>query len=130
MSKEKNMACFKASKHLPALLLVGKAAGAARRPRDLQNIARASLFVVYDPEWLTPFSKIGFPSLFNQAKQWCNKNTCHSFMLLLVIMSLLILCWMIIYCANIRVVYLYPNTTPLLKPMDESVIGTFRGYYL
>jgi len=45
-------------------------------------------------------------------------------------MPLLILCWMIIYCGNIRVVYLSPNTTPLLKPMDEGVIATFRGYYL
>lgn len=42
---------------------------------------------------------------------------------------LLILCWMTIYCANIQVVFLPPNITPVLKPMDEGVIATFRGYY-
>jgi len=65
MPKEKNMACLKVSKHLPALL--EKLLGTARNPRDLSNIAKASLFVVYEPRWLRPFSKIGFPSL-NQAK--------------------------------------------------------------
>jgi len=61
-----------------------KLLGAARNPRDLKNIDKASPFVVYEPGWLRPFSKIGFPSLFKQAKKWCNKNTCPSFMLLLV----------------------------------------------
>jgi len=46
------------------------------------------------------------------------------------IMPLLILCWMIIYCANIQVVFLPPNITPVLKPMDEGVIATFMRYYL
>jgi len=56
--------------------------GNARNPRDLKNIAKASPFVVYEPGWLKPFSKIGFPSLFKQAKKWCNKNTCPAHSLL------------------------------------------------
>jgi hypothetical protein len=37
---------------------------------------------------------------------------------------------MIIYCANIRVVYLPPKNTPLLKPINEGVISYFQGRLL
>ena len=31
---------------------------------------------------------------------------------------------------NVKVVYLPPNTTPLIQPMDQGVIATFKAHYL
>ena len=30
----------------------------------------------------------------------------------------------------VEVVYLLPNTTPLIQPMDRSVLATFKAHYL
>ncbi|KAG6933178.1 tigger transposable element derived 1 [Chelydra serpentina] len=33
-------------------------------------------------------------------------------------------------CLNVKVLFLPPNTTPLLQPMDQGVMATFNTYYL
>ena len=32
--------------------------------------------------------------------------------------------------SNVKVLYLPPNTTALLQPMDQGVIASFKAYYL
>lgn len=33
-------------------------------------------------------------------------------------------------CENVKVIYLPPNTTSIIQPMDQGVIASFKAYYL
>jgi hypothetical protein len=143
--EEKTMPGFKVSKDRLTLLLGGNAAGDcklkpllvyhAENPRALKNITKASLPVVWksNPKaWVTQiiFQDWYFHHFVPEVEKYCKDNNLPFKILLLVDNAPGHPASLSDYHANIKVLYLPPNTTSLLQPMDQGVIFTFKKYYL
>lgn len=136
---------FKVSKDRLTLLLGGNAAGDfklkpmivyhSENPRALKGCHKQSLPVLWEANkkaWVTTavFEK-WFTTYFCPAvREYCiKKNLDHKALLILdnapghprTLSDL---------CSEVKVVYLPPNTTSILQPMDQGVISTFKAYYL
>ncbi|XP_068246873.1 tigger transposable element-derived protein 1-like [Palaemon carinicauda] len=145
VAKEKSAPSHEGSKERLTLLLGGNAAGdfklkpllvyQAENPRPLKGIWKGQLPVIWmanKKAWvsLAVFEDWFMDHFVLSVERYCTKKG-SPFMVLLVLNNAPE------YPAklgdfhpNVKVVYLPPNTTALLLPMDQGVIDSFKAYYL
>ncbi|XP_072000501.1 tigger transposable element-derived protein 1-like [Engystomops pustulosus] len=143
--EEKSAPGHKASKDRLTLLLGGNASGDLKlkpllvyhslNPRALRNVTKASLPVIWranSKAWVTgAIFEDWFLNHFAPAvKHYClGKNIPFKILLLLdnapghpnTLDDM---------HPNVKVVFLPPNTTSIIQPMDQGVIASFKAYYL
>jgi len=145
--EEKLVHGFKASKDQITLLLGGNASGTlklkpllvyhSKTPRVMKGIQKSRLPVIWTSNrkaWYTQqiFSEWYSKHFCNRVLQFCNQNNLPRKALLLLdnapghppnledVKSEL----------KVQTLFMPPNTTSLLQPMDQGVITTFKAYYL
>ncbi|XP_067128671.1 tigger transposable element-derived protein 1-like [Centruroides vittatus] len=145
--EEKQASGFKATKDRLTLLLGGNANGDfklkpllvyhSKTPRVMRGISKSSLPVLWESSkrsWIT--MKI-FQNWFTEhfcpsVKRYCEFKKLERKALLLIdnapshpthLSGLTT-------CILVEVVFLPPNTTSLIQPMDQDVISNFKAYYL
>ena len=143
--KEKSMSGFKVAKDRLTLLLGGNAEGdlklkpmliyRSQNPRALKGCDQRTLPVFWRANKKAWVRKAVFEDWFMTyfcptVKKYCKENNL-SFKILLILdnapghpASLGDL------CENVKVIFLPPNTTSLIQPMDQGTIATFKAYYL
>ncbi|XP_043835158.1 tigger transposable element-derived protein 1-like [Dromiciops gliroides] len=143
--KENTQPGFKVSRDRLTLLLGGNAEGDfklkpmlvywSQNPRALRGYNQQSLPVLWRSNkkaWMTKaIFEDWFSSYFSPAVEKYCKDSNIAFKALLILdnapghpttLSSL--------CENIKVIFLPPNTTSLLQPMNQGTIATFKAYYL
>ncbi|XP_066445361.1 tigger transposable element-derived protein 1-like [Eleutherodactylus coqui] len=143
--EEKSMPGFKPAKDRLTLLLGGNTAGDmkikpllvyhAENPRALKNIAKASLPVVWKSNrkaWVTlaMFQDWFYHHFIPEVERYCRDKNIPFNILLLLDNAPGHPTFLDDFHANVKVVFLPPNTTSLLQPMDQGAIATFKKYYL
>ncbi|XP_066428508.1 tigger transposable element-derived protein 1-like [Eleutherodactylus coqui] len=143
--EEKSMPGFKPAKDRLTLLLGGNTAGDmkikpllmyhAENPRALKNIAKASLPVVWKSNrkaWVTlaMFQDWFYHQFIPEVEQYFRDKNIPFNILLLLDNAPGHPPFLDGFHANVKVVFLPPNTTSLLQPMDQGAIATFKKYYL
>ncbi|XP_035214767.1 tigger transposable element-derived protein 1-like, partial [Stegodyphus dumicola] len=145
--EEKRAPGFKAAKDRLTLLLGGNASGDfklkplliyhSKNPRAMKGISKSTLLVIWESNkksWIT--AKI-FQDWFTEhfcpsVKRYCKIKKLEQKALLLIdnapshptnLSDLTT-------CIPVEVVFLPPNTTALIQPMDQGVISNFKAYYL
>ncbi|CAF4869938.1 unnamed protein product [Pieris macdunnoughi] len=143
--EEKSMPGFKAAKDRLTLLLGSNVEGdlklkpllvyRSEDPRALNNYVKSTLPVIWkaNPKaWVTSilFEEWFTKHFIPEVKQYCLNNN-------LAYKALLILdnapghpLRIADIDPQIKVLFLPPNTTSLLQPMDQGVIASFKAYYL
>lgn len=145
--EEKRAPGFKAAKDRLTLLLGGNASGDfklkpllvyhSKNPRAMKGISKSTLPVIWESNkksWITMkifqdwFTEHFCPSV----KRYCEIKKLEQRALLLIdnapshptnLSDLTT-------CIPVEVVFLPPNTTALIQPMDQGVISNFKAYYL
>lgn len=145
--EEKRAPGFKAAKDRLTLLLGGNASGDfklkpllvyhSKNPRAMKGISKSTLPVIWESNkksWITMkifqdwFTEHFCPSV----KRYCEIKKLQQRALLLIdnapshptnLSDLTT-------CIPVEVVFLPPNTTALIQPMDQGVISNFKAYYL
>ncbi|XP_027716875.1 tigger transposable element-derived protein 1-like isoform X2 [Vombatus ursinus] len=135
----------KASKNRVSLLLGGNASGTCKlkpvvvhhseNPRALKGISKATLPVHYfaNPKtWITLdiFEQWFMHCFIPEVEKFCNDNGIPFKILLILDNAPGHPLHLDDLNENVKVVYLPPNTTSLLQPMDQGVIADFKAYYL
>lgn len=142
---EKHAQGFKAGKERLTLLLGGNAAGdykfkpfliyASENPRALKGILKRNLPVHYrwnKKSWMTAnlfrdwVSSCAIPEL----RSYCEKENLEFKILILLDNAPSHPVDLDELSENIKFVFLPPNTTALIQPMDQGVISNFKSYYL
>ena len=107
----------------------------SENPRALKNVTKSRLPVIWKSSskaWMTSaLFKEWFQNYFVQAvHQYCrDKNLDFKILLILDNAS----CHKIDFeslCKEVQVVFLPPNTSSILQPMDQNVIANLNAYYL
>ncbi len=143
--EESSMPGFKVAKDRLTLLLGGNASGdcklkpmlvhRAENPRALKGLVKATLPVIWKANkkaWVTAslfedwFSNHFVP----EVKKYCEDKDIPFHVLLLVDNAPGHPSSLQHNHPNVRFIFLPPNTTSLLQPMDQGVIATFKAYYL
>ncbi|XP_076035908.1 uncharacterized protein LOC143021925 isoform X5 [Oratosquilla oratoria] len=142
--EEKHASGFKAAKDRLTVALGGNAEGDVKlkpllvyysaNPRAFKNVNKTTLPVVWTANskaWVT-FSIFheyvtGYLSQF--VERYTKKENLSNKILLVVDNAPGHPPSMVEWCTNIHVCFLPPNTTPVLQPMDQGVIATFKKYY-
>ncbi|XP_042225918.1 tigger transposable element-derived protein 1-like [Homarus americanus] len=139
--EEKTMPGFKALKDRITLLLGGNAAGDCKlkpllayhseNPRALKGVIKASIPVVWKA-WMTQvlFKDWFFHNFLPDVENYCNNKNLPFKILLVLDNAPGHPSFLDDFHVNIKVVYLPPNTTSVLQPMDQGVIASFKAYYL
>ncbi|XP_045116125.1 tigger transposable element-derived protein 1-like [Portunus trituberculatus] len=143
--EEKTMPGFKAAKDRLTLLLGGNASGdlklkpllvyTSENPRALKNIAKAFLPVVWKSNskaWVTQaiFQEWFYNQFIPEVEKYCRSNSIPFNVLLVLDNAPGHPPYLDDFHPNVKVVYLPPNTTSIIQPMDQGVIATFKKYYL
>ncbi|XP_007056461.2 tigger transposable element-derived protein 1 [Chelonia mydas] len=143
--EEKTAPGFKAVKDRLTLLLGGNAAGDMKMkpltvyqfetPRALKGFSKEHLPVIWRSnkkawitgaifsEWLTLYAVPAW-------KEYCAKENLDFKILLLIDDVPAHPVNLDDLCENVKVVFLPPNTTSLIQPMDQGAIAAFKAYYL
>ncbi|XP_043291812.1 tigger transposable element-derived protein 1-like isoform X1 [Cervus canadensis] len=143
--EEKLMPGYKAAKDRLTLLFGGNASGDMKlkpllvyhseSPKALRNIAKGSLPVVWksNPKaWVTQaiFQDWFFHHFIPEVEIYCLEKDIPFNILLLLDSAPGHPPFMDDFHPNVKVVRLPPDTAPLIQPMDQGVISTFKKYYL
>ena len=143
--KEKTMPGFKAAKDWLTLMLGGNASGdfklkpllvyRADNPRALKNINKSQLPVIWKSNkkaWVTlvVFKDWFFHHFIPEVKLYCQENDIPFKILLILDNAPGHPPYLDDLDPDVKVVYLPPNTTSLLQPMDQGVIANFKKYYI
>ncbi|XP_045117649.1 tigger transposable element-derived protein 1-like [Portunus trituberculatus] len=140
--EEKTMPGFKAAKDRLTLLLGGNASGdlklkpllvyTSENPRALKNIAKASLPVVWKSNskaWITQaiFQEWFYNQFIPEVEKYCRSNSIPFNVLLVLDNAPGHPPYLDDFHPNVKVVYLPPNTTSIIQPMDQGVIATLKN---
>lgn len=143
--EESSMPGFKAAKDRLTLLLGGNAAGdcklkpmmvhRAENPRAVKGIVKTTLPVIWKANkkgWVTVslfedwFSHYFVP----EVKKYCEDKSIPFRVILLVDNAPGHPQALQYHHPNVKIIFLSPNTTSILQPMDQGVIVTFKALYL
>ncbi|XP_067947153.1 tigger transposable element-derived protein 1-like [Watersipora subatra] len=142
--EEKTMPGYKAAKDRLTLMLGANAEGSyklkpllvyrAANPRALKNVTKSSLPVIWMSNtkvWVTlaVFEDWFFHHFIPEVKLYCRDNRIPFKILLVLDNALGHPPHLDDFHPHVKVVYLPPNTTSLLQPMDQGVIANFKKYY-
>ena len=143
--EEKTAPGFKAAKDRCTLLFGGNASGDCKlkplmiyhsqNPRALKGCDKSRLPVHWKCNkkgWMTSaiFSDYFTRELNDELKAYCEKEHIPFKILILLDNVSSHPPFIAELSKNIQVVFLPPNTTSILQPMDQGVIATFKAYYL
>uniref|UniRef100_A0A8C9VDH0 HTH CENPB-type domain-containing protein n=1 Tax=Scleropages formosus TaxID=113540 RepID=A0A8C9VDH0_SCLFO len=143
--EEKKVPSHKPSKDRLALLLGGNLKGDVKlkpllvyhseNPRALKGMLRSVLPVIWrsnHKSWVTQDVFMDYVrSYFSPfVEKYCRENSLPNKALLIIDNAPCHPVGTILYADNIEVVFLPPQTTSLLQPMDQGIIATFKSYYL
>jgi hypothetical protein len=143
--EEKTMPRFKAAKDRLTLLLGGNASGNYRlkplliyhseNPRALKDITKATLPVYYRSNrkaWIAiPLFEDWFINCFiPEVEKYCRENDIPFRILLVLGNAPGHPVHLDDFHPDVKVVFLPPNTTSLIQPMDQGVMANFKAYYL
>lgn len=143
--EEKTAPGFKVSKDRLTLLLCGNAAGdyknkplliyASENPRALKGMSKASLPVHWASNkkaWMTGkiFENWFLNCFCVEVETYCRDKNISFKILLIVDNAPSHPVHLADLHPNVRVIFMPPNTTSLIQPMDQGVIAAFKLYYL
>lgn len=143
--EEKTVPGFKVSKERLTLLLSGNAAGdcknkpllihTSENPRALKGISKKSLPVHWmsnKKAWMTAkiFENWFLNCFCVEAETYCRHKNISFKILLIVDNATSHPPYLAELHPNVKVVFLPPNTTSLIQPMDQGIIAAFKLYYL
>ncbi|XP_072270768.1 tigger transposable element-derived protein 1-like [Pyxicephalus adspersus] len=143
--EEKSAPGYRASKDRLALLVGGNAAGDFKlkpllvhhslNPRALRKVTKASLPVIWmanKKAWVTAdvFQEWFLNYFIPAVELYCLGKNIPFKILLLLDNAPGHTSTLDDMHPNVKVVFLPPNTTSLLQPMDQGVIASFKAYYL
>ncbi|XP_053568008.1 tigger transposable element-derived protein 1-like [Bombina bombina] len=143
--EEKSAQGHKASKDRLTLLLGGNASGDLKlkpllvhrslNPRALRNVTKAFLPVIWranSKAWVTLalFEEWFLNHFIPAVESYCLAKNIPFNILLLLDNALGHPTTLDDMHPNVKVVFLPPNTTSLIQPMDQGVIASFKAYYL
>ncbi|XP_063875817.1 tigger transposable element-derived protein 1-like [Scylla paramamosain] len=142
--EEKSMPGFKAFKDRLTLLFGGNIAGFklkpfliyhAENPRTFKNVNRHVLPVYYRSNkkaWMTQalFEDWFLNCFIPQVREYCLENTIPFKILLVLDNAPGHPSHLPDLHPNMKVVFLPPNTTPLIQPMDQGATAAFKANYL
>ena len=143
--EEKSAPGHKAGKERLTLLLGGNAAGdcklkpmlvyQAANPRALKGVWKGQLPVIWKSNkkaWVTLvlFEDWFMNHFVPEAQKYCASKGLPFKVLLVLDNAPGHPASLDDFHPNVKVVYLPPNTTALLQPMDQGVIASFKAYYL
>lgn len=143
--QEKSLPGYKSAKERVSLLLGGNISGdyklkplilhRSQNPRALKNIPKTSLPFIY--KWNTKawVTLVVFDDWFKnyfipEIKEYCRNKNIPFKILLLIDNAPGHPTDLDKYNENVKVVFLPPNTTPLIQPMDQGAIAAFKKIYL
>lgn len=143
--EEKSIPGFKMAKDRMTLLLGGNSSGDfkvkpmlvyhSENPRALKGLSKHRLPVIWKANkkaWVTQkiFLEWFTDHFCPEVESYCKEKNLANKILLLLDNCPGHPPNLDDYVENVKVVYLPPNTTSLLQPMDQAVIKTFKCYYL
>ncbi|XP_069611020.1 tigger transposable element-derived protein 1-like [Ranitomeya imitator] len=143
--EEKSAPGHKVGKERLTLLLGGNAAGdyklkpmlvyQAENPRALKGISKGQLPVIWKSNRKAWVTLAVFDDWFTNhfvpgVERYCTSKDIPFKVLLILDNAPGHPAHLDDFNPNVKVVYLPPNTTALIQPMDQGVIATFKAYYL
>ncbi|CAH2302071.1 tigger transposable element-derived 1-like [Pelobates cultripes] len=143
--EQKRAPGFKAAKDRLTLLLGGNASSDFRikpllvyhyqTPRAMRGISKSSLPVIWKANRKAWSTRDIFTGWFTDhvcpsVQRYCRRKGLEKKALLINAPSHLTNLAELPTCIPVEVLFLPPNTTLLIQPMDQGVIATFKAYYL
>lgn len=83
-----------------------------------------------EKSWMTQLENASLNCCVSEMEKYCLRNGISFKILLIVDNSPAIPLFIVNLCPNVRVVFLSPNTTSMIQPMDQGVIAAFEAYQL